>query len=136
MGEQEVALRDGESLPSGQATQTALDAAVSPEALDAAVPLHQLDPHDHEGLEGADHKQDIELKKTYAKWLLRLVAAQLVVADAVFIAYAWAGVSWRLDTSVVQAWLAATMLELIGVALVITRYLFPRRDRRTGSEVN
>lgn len=79
-------------------------------------------------LVGIDHWQDIQLKKTYAKWLLRLVAAQLFVADAVFVAYAWAGKGWDIDTGVVQVWLVATLVELIGVALVITRYLFPRRD--------
>lgn len=61
--------------------------------------------------------------------LLRLVAAQLFVADAVFIVYAWAGRSWDLDPGVVQFWLGATIVELIGVALVVTQYLFPKRDR-------
>jgi hypothetical protein len=131
MDEQEVSLAESEAAPSTPTVKTALDAAVSPEALATAVPLHELDPHDHEALEGADHRQDIELKKSYAKWLLRLVAAQLVIADAVFIAYAWAGAHWDLHTSVIQAWLGSTMVELIGVALVITRYLFPRRDRKS-----
>lgn len=127
MGERRAASGDGEAPAHEPTAKTALDAAVSREALAEAVPLQQLDPHDHHGLEGADHKQDIELKKTYAKWLLILVAAQLAVADAVFVAYAWAGVNWDLETAVVQAWLGATMIELVGVALVITRYLFPRR---------
>lgn len=131
MGKSAVASDDGGASTPGPTAKTALDAAVSREALAEAVPLQQLDPHDHHGLEGADHKQDIELKKTYAKWLLILVAAQLVVADGVFVAYAWAGVAWELETGVIQAWLGATMIELIGVALVITRYLFPRRDRRS-----
>ena len=97
--------------------------------MEGAIPLEGLDPHDHKALVGVDHWQDIQLKKTYAKWLLRLVAAQLVIADAVFVAYAWAGKQWELDASVIQVWLGSTLVELIGVALVITRYLFPRRDR-------
>jgi hypothetical protein len=109
--------------------ETPLDRAVSKEALEKAVPLQGLDPHDHKALVGIDHWQDIQLKKTYAKWLLILVAAQLFVADAVFVAYAWAGNQWHLETSVVEVWLGATLVELIGVALVITRYLFPRRDK-------
>ncbi len=134
MSEQEVASGDGGASSLEPTAKTALDAAVSQEALATAIPLNQLDPHDHHGLEGADHKQDIELKKTYAKWLLILVAAQLVVADGVFVAYAWAGVAWNLDTAVIQAWLGATMIELVGVALVVTRYLFPRRDRKAIDE--
>jgi hypothetical protein len=112
---------------------TATDRAVISEALEGAIPLEGLDPHDHKALVGVDHWQDIQLKKTYARWLLRLVALQLLITDAVFIAYAWAGRQWELDTSVIQVWLASTLVELIGVALVITRYLFPRRDQSPGS---
>ncbi len=118
---------------SDSSSSTAADQAVISEALEGAVPLEGLDPHDHKALVGVDHWQDIQLKKTYAKWLLRLVAAQLLIADVVFIAYAWAGNNWDLDASVIQVWLGSTLVELIGVALVITRYLFPRRDRNGDS---
>jgi hypothetical protein len=77
-----------------------------------------------------NHFQDIKLKKRYATWLLWLITIQLILADTVFVAYAWAGEHWHLDASVIQVWLVATLVELIGVALVITRYLFPRRDRQ------
>jgi hypothetical protein len=107
----------------------AADRAAISEALERAIPLDGLDPHDHQALVGVDHWQDIKLKKTYAKWLLRLVALQLFITDAVFVAYAWAGRQWELDTSVIQVWLGSTLVELIGVALVVTRYLFPRRDK-------
>jgi hypothetical protein len=79
-------------------------------------------------LKGLDHWQDIQLKKSYAMALLRLVAGQLFVADVVFIVYAWAGRDWDLDPGVIQFWLGATIVELIGVALVVTQYLFPKRD--------
>jgi hypothetical protein len=62
MTEQEIASPDGDAALTEPTVQTALDAAVSREALATAVPLHQLDPHDHQALEGADHKQDIELR--------------------------------------------------------------------------
>jgi hypothetical protein len=75
-----------------------------------------------------DRKQDIDLKRTYAKTLLMMMGAQLVVANAVFIAYAWAGVHWNIEAAVINVWLAATLIEVIGVVLVVTRYLFPRRD--------
>ena len=58
-----------------------------------------------------------------------LVAAQLVVADVVFVVYAWAGEGWQLSAGVIEVWLAATLVELIAVVLVITRYLFPSRDQ-------
>lgn len=39
----------------------------------------------------------------------------------------------RSGRAVVQVWLVATLVELIGVVLVITRYLFPRRDGSVGT---
>jgi len=109
------------------------EAGISQEDLENAVPLEGLDPHDHKALVGIDHFQDIKLKKKYANWLLWLITIQLVVADAVFVVYGWEGKHWQLEPSVIQVWLIATLVELIGVALVITRYLFPRRDRQTSS---
>jgi hypothetical protein len=109
------------------------EAGISQEDLENAVPMEGLDPHDHKALVGIDHFQDIKLKKKYANWLLWLITIQLVVADAVFVVYAWEGKHWQLDAGVIQVWLITTLVELIGVALVITRYLFPRRDRLTSS---
>jgi hypothetical protein len=106
------------------------EAGISPEDLEKAVPMKGLDPHDHKALVGIDHFQDIKLKKKYANWLLWLITVQLLVADAVFVIYADKGMGWHLEPSVIQVWLVATLVELIGVALVITRYLFPRRDRQ------
>jgi len=105
------------------------EAGIFPEDLEKAVPMKGLDPHDHKALVGIDHFQDIKLKKKYANWLLWLITIQLVVADTVFVVYAGKGKDWQLEPSVIQIWLIATLVELIGVALVITRYLFPRRDR-------
>ncbi len=76
-----------------------------------------------------DYEQDVELKKTYARTLLCIMVGQLVIADIGFFLYATFGVNWKVDTSVIQAWLAATVFEVIGIALVVTRYLFPRRDQ-------
>lgn len=119
---------DSATNPPEDAPSKLAEAGVSEETLERAIQLDGLDPHDHVALVGLDHWQDIQLKRTYAKWLLILVAAQLFIADGVFVAYAWAGENWHLETGVVQVWLASTLVELIGVALVITRYLFPRRD--------
>lgn len=79
-------------------------------------------------LEAKDHQQDIDLKKKYADWLLGAVVAQLAVANGVFVTYAWAGKGWNLDAVVIDVWLAATLVQVIGVVAIVTRYLFPRRD--------
>jgi hypothetical protein len=74
-------------------------------------------------------KQDRELKLSYATWLRRLLAAQLAIADLVFVAYAWAGREWHLDPAVIDIWLGATVVQVVGIVLVVTRHLFPQRDR-------
>lgn len=94
---------------------------------DAVAPLETLTPST-DRLARRDKAQDIELKRTYARWLLILMAAQLLVADAVFVVYAWAGVDWKLTPGVINVWLGATFVEVVGIVLVVTRYLFPRRD--------
>ena len=77
-----------------------------------------------------DHEQDIRLKRTYALALLIALGIQLLIADGVFIAFAWAGVDWNLSPVVIDVWLAATVVQVIGVVLVVTRYLFPQRDSK------
>jgi hypothetical protein len=77
-------------------------------------------------LEVQDREQDITLKRMYAKGLFAALAVQLVAADALVYIYA-ASRRWDIPASVIEAWLAATVIELIGVVLVVTRYLFPRR---------
>lgn len=74
-----------------------------------------------------DKAQDIKLKKRYANWLLGIMLAQVLIANGVFIKYAHTGVDWQLEAGVIQAWLAATVVQVIGVVLVVVRYLFPQR---------
>jgi hypothetical protein len=79
-------------------------------------------------LQAKDHQQDIDLKKKYADWLLGAVIGQLLLANAVFVTYAWAGERWHLDAVVIDVWLGATLVQVVGVVAIVTRYLFPRRD--------
>jgi hypothetical protein len=57
-----------------------------------------------------------------------LLGGQLFLANAIFVAFAWVGEHWELSTSVVQVWLAATVVQVVGVVFVVTRHLFPNRD--------
>lgn len=74
-----------------------------------------------------EHKQDIELKLSYATWLRRALSAQLIIADGAFITFAWAGKKWDLGSSEIEVWLAATVVQVVGIVLVVTRHLFPER---------
>jgi hypothetical protein len=82
-----------------------------------------------------EHKllQQIEehnLRKRVAKYAYIATAAQIVVADGVFVIYAWVGMSWEVPTPAIAAWLSATVVQVIAVLLVITRYLFPDGGRK------
>jgi hypothetical protein len=77
-------------------------------------------------------EQEHGLRQRYAGWILWLLGAQFVVADAVFVAFAWAGRSWDLPPGVIEVWLAATVVQVVGVVALVTRHLFPNRD---GDEV-
>jgi hypothetical protein len=89
--------------------------------------IHKLPPTKEE-LERAHLQQDLELKKLYGNRLLWLVTVQLAIADIVFILYFIVGVHWDLPEGVIYVWLITTLVELVGIATVVTRYLFPRRD--------
>jgi len=81
-----------------------------------------------EALDRWDRGQDIELRRSYANWLLRTLIAQVLFTNVVFVLYAHLGVDWRLTASVVNVWLIGTLAEVVGIVLVVTRYLFPNRD--------
>lgn len=98
-----------------------------------AVPareLTKLPPEDR--LHRQDLAQDIQLKRQYAKWLLGAMLGQMLFANVVFVLYAWLGRDWVLSPSVINVWLGATLAEVVGIVLVVTRYLFPRRDHPLG----
>lgn len=81
-------------------------------------------------LRGAYASQELDLRREYASRLLKLLAVELVVTNAVFIAFAWAGKGWNLETAVIDVWLGATVIQVVGVVAVVTRHLFPQRDVR------
>jgi hypothetical protein len=74
-------------------------------------------------------EQEHGLRQNYADWIIRVLGAQLLVADAVFIVFAWAGKDWQLSSGVIEIWLAATVLQVIAVVAIVTRHLFPNRDQ-------
>mgnify|MGYP001547226541 CR=1 FL=1 len=78
-------------------------------------------------------EQEHGLRQKYADWIIWLLGAQFAIADAVFVAFAWAGRSWDLPPGVIEVWLGATVVQVVGVVAVVTRHLFPNRD---GNEVN
>jgi hypothetical protein len=72
--------------------------------------------------------QEHELRQSYARRILFILGAQFLLADVVFIVFAWAGRNWDLSTAVIDVWLAATVVQVVGIVLVVTSNLFPDRD--------
>jgi hypothetical protein len=78
-------------------------------------------------------EQEHGLRQNYADWIIRVLGAQLFVADVVFVALAWAGWNWELSSGVIEVWLVATVVQVVGVVAIVTRHLFPNRDRSEAS---
>jgi hypothetical protein len=76
----------------------------------------------------AGERQTLRLRETYAGALLWMLAGQIAAANTGFFLYASLGVHWHVQATVMEVWLSAAVVEVIGVVLVITRSLFPRRD--------
>lgn len=70
---------------------------------------------------------DIFLKRVYGAALLLALLSQLVFADYMFFRYAKNGVHWNIDPGVMKAWLAATVVEVIGITAIVVRHLYPHR---------
>jgi hypothetical protein len=78
-------------------------------------------------------EQEHVLRQSYADWILRILGAQFVVADIVFVAFAWVGEGWNLPPGVIEVWLAATVVQILGVAGIVTRHLFPSSEGQAAS---
>lgn len=82
-------------------------------------------------LKAENRQQDIRLRKRLAYWAIAFVGAQLVASNIFFGVYIFSN---RADASsqVMTAWLAASVIEVIGILLVIARSLFPVKGGNGG----
>lgn len=117
--------QEAESPPENPSAEANLNEVLA--ALPDSTAVSKLDPH-----AAAHGKQTLRFRGIYGWVLLAALLAQLALADAVFIVYAWEGVHWDIPGGVMTAWLSATVVEVIGVVYAITRSLFPLADRGSG----
>ena len=136
--------RDGEKRENGQVSQGPADAVSFEDVVNkdsrtrVTSDLDLVDDDDDHRAEylrqvviaktaaNAQTKQELRLRGIYATVAGLAVIAQL--ADWFFYRYASEGVQWKVPNAVMAAWLAATVAQVVGVLLVITRNLFPKRD--------
>ena len=85
--------------------------------------LESLDPFD--SLRRDHLAQRHALRGEFAKNLKFLLVGQIIVADVVFIIYAWVGVKWRIPPTVISAWLGALVVQVIGVVAIVVKGIFP-----------
>lgn len=74
-------------------------------------------------LAGAEEWDRLGARRVYAYGLLGVAAVQLAVADAAFLIYGFYN-DWRIPVAAVDAWLGATIVQVIGALMVIARALF------------
>lgn len=77
-----------------------------------------------EGLSHRKRLNEVKLHNRVGHGSLILMFGQVFIADAAFYIYGFAN-QWEIPTAAITTWLAATVVQVIGVVLVIVRNLFP-----------
>ena len=91
------------------------------------APAEEMDdPQDRiERAKAREHEGNVWLRRIIAVSAPLVMLVQLAFADYVFWRYAEAH-DWRVPTAAINAWLGATVVQVIGVVLVVVSYLFPK----------
>lgn len=98
------------------------------DVLDKAEELEPVPERDRvtlSDIEIESHAFDLRLQKIVGFGAFGIMVVQLVVADAVFVVYASSKGWGKIPEGVMQVWLAATVVQVIGVVIVIARSVFP-----------
>ena len=79
---------------------------------------------DQEQTKLAEARHALKLRKIVGAGAMVAMLLQLLAANYVFFRYGDA-VQWRFPVGAISAWLGATVVQVVGVVVIITRYLFP-----------
>ncbi len=85
-----------------------------------------------EDLQRRDERQEVNLKRVYGYGAALIVAAQVALADYAFFRFAVAE-SWRLSDGALAAWLSATVVQIVAIVAIISKYLFSKDSGVKGS---
>lgn len=101
------------------------DAEHSQRADEGAAGLDEVDQElESAKVDNAEKVRNYNLGTIVGYGAVALTVLQVGVADYVFIKYALK-FHWKVPQGAMQAWLAATVIQVVGIVLVITRSLFP-----------
>lgn len=81
-------------------------------------------PASFDGLNRQKRKNEVDLHRRVGNGALLLMVAQLLIADTAFYIYGFKN-AWDIPTAAITTWLAATVIQIVGVVLVIAKSLFP-----------
>ena len=106
---------------SSTGTGSAAQAAISD-----AQPAPTLAQHEAEKRIIANQKAKnlLAYGKVYAYGSMSAMVVQMLIADVAFFLYGYA-YHWRVPVGAIQVWLGATVVQIIGVVVVIAKSLFP-----------
>jgi hypothetical protein len=76
---------------------------------------------------------DLKMRRRTGYGVFGCLAGQILIADGAFF---WYGVAnnWHIPENAMIAWLSATVIHVVGLALVIVRSLFPSDGSRSSSD--
>jgi hypothetical protein len=104
---------------------------VTGSAIPGAQPAPTLAQHEAEKRRLASQKEKnlLAYGKVYAYGALIAMGIQTLIADVAFYWYGYEhvrdGHHWQIPAGAIQVWLGATVVQVIGIVLVIARSLFP-----------
>lgn len=100
------------------------DSPAAPFSPPATRQVESLDP-ERRKLDNQDFEAEIKLKKTYGIYFLIILACQLLIMNAVFIADGSGFLTF--EDLTLQLYMGGTLTEVFGLVLVVTKYLFKRK---------
>ncbi|WP_284850256.1 hypothetical protein [Corynebacterium rhinophilum] len=74
-----------------------------------------------------NQQQNLDLRRKIAGHSTWAVAIQMVLTNLIFIIYMFA-VSFRPESEVMIAWMSSTVVQIVGIALVVAKGIFPQRS--------
>jgi hypothetical protein len=77
-----------------------------------------------DGLSYRKRLNEVNLYNRVGNGALLLMVAQLLIADGAFYIYGFTN-HWDIPTAAITTWLGATVIQIVGVVLVIAKDLFP-----------
>lgn len=72
-------------------------------------------------------RQKTKLRGGYGWGALGLAGAQVVAADVGFFIYGYTN-AWHIDAQVMDVWLGAAVVQVIGVVTLVTKSIFDPKD--------